>query len=201
MIFRWVSLFALLGCLGTSAYLRHRARREGQRISRRAEGALFMAVRGIVAIPLLLCPIAYVANPAWMNWASFRLPTSLRWLGVVLGMSAVPTAQWVFRSLGRNVSETVLTKEGHELVTIGPYRWVRHPLYATGIALFLSIGLMAANWFIILFVVIATVLMRLVVVPLEERELLHKFGDEYLRYIERTGRFLPRIALRTGGAL
>jgi protein-S-isoprenylcysteine O-methyltransferase Ste14 len=44
----------------------------------------------------------------------------------------LPAALWVFSALGRNVSETVLTKGDHELVTAGPYRWIRHPLYTTG---------------------------------------------------------------------
>ena len=102
----------------------------------------------------------------------------------------------MFRSIGKNVSETVLTKDRHELVSVGPYRRIRHPLYATGIALFWSIGLMAASWFILLFALIATVLIRLVVIPLEERELLRKFGDHYGRYMRRTGRLLP--GRRTG---
>jgi hypothetical protein len=47
----------------------------------------------------------------------------------------VPAAWWVFSSIGRNVTETVLTKADHTLVTTGPYRWLRHPLYATAAAL------------------------------------------------------------------
>ena len=45
--------------------------------------------------------------------------------------------------------ETVLTKADHVLVTTGPYRWMRHPLYAMGGALFVAVGLMSASWFIL----------------------------------------------------
>ena len=108
------------------------------------------------------------------------------------GGSHVPAAYWVFSSLGRNVSETVLTKEHHELVTHGVYHWIRHPLYTTAIALILAIGLMAANWFILLFALIALVSIRVVVVPVEEQALLTTFGDEYRDYMQRTARLLPR---------
>ena len=114
-------------------------------------------------------------------------------MGVLLGLVAVPAALWVFTSIGRNVSETVLTKRDHALVTSGPYRWIRHPLYTTGAVLLLAIGLMAANWFILLFALLAIGSLRLAVIPLEERELVNKFGDEYRRYIARTGGLLPRV--------
>jgi protein-S-isoprenylcysteine O-methyltransferase Ste14 len=90
------------------------------------------------------------------------------------------------------VSETVLTKEHHELVTHGPYRWIRHPLYANGIALLLAIGLMAANWLILALTLIALVAIGLVVVPAEESALLAKFGAEYRAYMGRTGGLWPR---------
>ena len=63
----------------------------------------------------------------------------------------------------------------------------------TGIVLFLAIGLIAANWFILLFTLIALVVIRLAVVPVEEQALLAKFGDEYRDYMKGTGRFLPRL--------
>ena len=120
-----------------------------------------------------------------------------RWLELLLwsllGLSAVPAAYWVFTSLGRNVSETILTKSHHTLVTTGPYRWIRHPLYTTGAALLLAIGLMAANWFILLLGLGALASLRMVVIPLEERELLRKFGDAYRAYMHRTGRLWPRV--------
>lgn len=85
----------------------------------------------------------------------------------------------------------MLTKPQHRLVTTGPYRWVRHPLYTVAIALFASLGLMAANWFILLWTVVALIALRLVVIPREEAQLVAKFGDEYRRYRSETGSFLP----------
>lgn len=192
-IFRWIAALVLVSCLAISTFHRLRARRSGQAIPRRAEGAFALAARTIVGVPLFLGPLLYIANPAWMSWASIALPVGLRWAGAVLGVVLIPAMVWVFRSLGRNVSETVLTKTDHALVTHGPYRWVRHPLYTAAIMLFLALGLMASNGFILLLSVIAAALIRLIVVPREERELEKKFGDAYRSYARGTGAMLPRF--------
>lgn len=191
-MFRWFALVALVGCLSISAYYRRRARLQGETIPRRRETRLLLAGRALVALPLFVAILTYLVNPPWMAWAELPLPTWTRWVGVALGLVTVPAAHWVFTSLGRNVSETVLTKSHHELVTSGPYRWIRHPLYTTGIALVLAIGVMAASWFILLFGLTALASIRLVVIPLEERELVTTFGQEYRDYMQRTGRLLPR---------
>lgn len=154
-----------------------------------------MVGRALGALPLFGGAAAYIVSPASMSWASFDAPAWLRWLGVALGLSTVLAAHWVLRTLGRNVSETVLTKEHHELVTRGPYRWIRHPLYTTGIALFVALGLIAANWFILLASLLALLLIRLVVVPLEERALLARFGEAYQQYMRRTGTMAPRLRM------
>jgi protein-S-isoprenylcysteine O-methyltransferase Ste14 len=132
-----------------------------------------------------------------MVWASLSVPTWVRWIGVALGVLVAPSVYWVFTTLGANVSETVLTKPQHQLVTTGPYRWVRHPLYTVGIALFVSIGLMAANWFILLWAGVALIAARLVVIPREEAQLVARFGDEYRRYRSTTGSLLPPPIKRT----
>jgi protein-S-isoprenylcysteine O-methyltransferase Ste14 len=192
-VFRWLALAAFVGCLGISAFYRLRARQQGETIARRRESPSLIAGRAVIALPLFIAILLYLLNPRWMTWAELTLSPWVRGVGALLGLVAVPAALWVFTSIGRNVSETVLTKRDHELVTTGPYRWVRHPLYTTGAVLLLAIGLMAANWFILLFAALAIVSLRLVVIPLEERELVSKFGDEYRRYMAQTGRFLPRV--------
>ena len=191
-MFRWFVLATLIGCLSISVTYRRRARREGETIPRRREKPLLLAGRAVVAVPLFGAILAYLVDPRWMVWASFAPPVWSRWVGVGLGVLTVPAVYWVFSSLGRNVSETVLTKEHHALVTHGVYHWIRHPLYTTAIALILAIGLIAANWFILLFALIALVSIRVVVVPVEEQALLTTFGDEYRDYMQRTGRLLPR---------
>jgi protein-S-isoprenylcysteine O-methyltransferase Ste14 len=55
------------------------------------------------------------------------------------------------------------------------------------------LGLIAANCFILLIALIALASIRLVIVPLEERQLLARFGSEYQEYMRRTGAMIPRL--------
>lgn len=190
-MFRWFALVVFLATLGISAGRRWQARRVGGAIRRGEEPRGLIAGRLLVALPLFGGVVAYLANPDWMGWASLSLPLWVRWTGVALGLSVVPSIYWVLTALGTNVTETVLTKPQHRLVTTGPYRWVRHPLYTLGIALFLAIALMAANWFILLWAVVASIAVRLVVIPREEAQLVARFGDDYRRYRSGTGSLLP----------
>jgi protein-S-isoprenylcysteine O-methyltransferase Ste14 len=192
-MFRWFALVVFLATLGISARRRWQARRAGGAIRRSAEPAGLMAGRLLVAVPLFGGVVAYLANPNWVGWASVSLPLWARWTGVALGLLVAPLAYWVLTALGTNVSETVLTKPQHRLVTTGPYRWVRHPLYTVGIALFASIGLMGANWFILLWALVALIGVRLVVIPREEAQLVDRFGDDYRRYRSGTGSLLPSV--------
>ena len=197
MAFRWLALAVFVGALFVSAYHRRRAR-ERETIPRRREGGAMMAARALVAFPLFISPLAYVAHPPAMAWASFDAPGWLRWAGVGLGVVVIASVHWVLSNLGRNVSETVLTKESHELVTSGPYRWIRHPLYTTGIALFVALGLIAANWFILLCAAAALVGIRLAVIPREERALRARFGAAYERSGEPHGRHVAACRATTG---
>jgi protein-S-isoprenylcysteine O-methyltransferase Ste14 len=191
-MFRWLILAVLLSALGVSGYHRARARRQGEAIPRSSEGALFVTLRAFMALNLFGAIILYVVRPEWMAWGSFDAPTPVRWVGVILGVLTIPAVHWVLRTLGRNVSETVLTKPHHELVTTGPYRWIRHPLYTTGLALFLALGLMAGSWFVLLAAGIVLVLLRWLVIPREEQALLARFGGRYRDYMAKTGRLVPR---------
>ena len=95
-------------------------------------------------------------------------------------------------TLGKNLTDTVVTRKDHELVTTGPYRFVRHPFYCAFILAVLANATVAANWFILLTGGAAW----LVIVfrsKKEEENLIARFGDDYRGYMERTGRLFPRL--------
>jgi protein-S-isoprenylcysteine O-methyltransferase Ste14 len=106
---------------------------------------------------------------------------------------------WTFRSLGNNLTDTVVTRHHHTLVVHGPYHWIRHPLY-DAVALFMvGMSLMAANWFILVTGVLVFCLL-VTRTRTEEKNLLARFGGSYRAYTERTGRFLPKGGGPHGGA-
>lgn len=190
---RVLTLVAMAGTLSVSGYYRHRARRATGTIARTQEGAGLIAARLLVALPLFLSVVFYVVRPGWMDWASLELPPAIRWLGAFMALGCIPLAYAVFSNLGDNVSETVLTKSDHRLVTTGPYRWVRHPLYTTGLTLFAGVGLMNESWFVLALTILTWLGVLFVVIPREEAQLSDRFGEDYRDLIRRTGRLLPRL--------
>jgi protein-S-isoprenylcysteine O-methyltransferase Ste14 len=133
-----------------------------------------------------------------MTWSSLPLPVSFRWIGVGIGVVAAAMLVWTFHSLGRNITDTVVTRQHHVLVTTGPYRFVRHPFYVASALAFLANGLATANWFIALMGGLAMTLL-VVRTAIEEEHLVRRFGEDYGRYILQTGRFFPRLAPRPDG--
>lgn len=192
IIFRVAFGVIFFTCLFISGAFRRRARATGDVVHRRAESGTLIALRLLVTVPLLLSFLVYLAYPAGMAWAQMALPAWLRGAGVALGLLTIGGAWWVLTSIGRNISETVLTKSDHELITHGPYRWVRHPLYTNGLLLLTALGLMAANAFMLTMVVVCGVAIAVLVVPKEEAELIHRFGDAYRQYRMHTGGLVPR---------
>ena len=152
-----------------------------------------LLLRLLFAAPLYLAFLAYMMNPDWMAWSSFPLPAWSRWLAACVGLGVAPMLYWVVSSLGRNISETFLTKEHHVLITYGPYHWVRHPLYSIATIALISLSILAANWFMLVMGVLMLIVVSVLIIPREEAELLRKFGVAYGEYRERTGRLTPRL--------
>lgn len=193
-LFRVIVAGLFLACVTIGVYYRRRAARSGEKISRREEGWRIMVPLRLLGFSVWGVLVAYLLNPQWVAWSTVQLPSWLRWTGVVLAFAAIPLIYWVFSSLGKNVTDTVVTRKEHALVTSGPYRWVRHPLYTVASIFFLGVSLAAANWAIALLIML-TLVMLAVRTPLEEARLIERFGDEYRTYMQRTGRFLPKTLL------
>ena len=192
-VFRILAAVILFTGMGISSYYRRKADRDsGEKISRRVDGTIFMTIIRIGGLILWLSPLVYLLNPEWMAWSKIGLPDWVRWLGVGLGIPCTLGIYWLFSSIGSGITPTSATRQKHTLVTSGPYRWVRHPLYTIGSSMFVAFGMMADNWFIAVLGVLAFIAMA-IRTPKEEANLIEKFGDEYRAYMKRTGRFLPKF--------
>lgn len=192
-IFRILTAVIFLSAIGISGYFRRKADREsGEKVSRKVDGAAMMTLIRLGGLVLWLSPVTYLINPAWMDWSKIGLPEWGRWVGVGLGGLCVAGIYWLFSSIGSGITPTSATRKEHKLVTNGPYRWIRHPLYTIGTSLFTALGLMADNWFIIALGILTFILMA-IRTPKEEANLIEKFGDEYRNYMKTTGAFFPKI--------
>jgi len=197
--FRAVLIAFFLVVLPIGMYHRVKSQATREKLNRRQEGLFILATLRPLGAVLWLGLIAWMIDPAWMAWSGMALPVWLRWTGVGLLAAAGLLLLWTFRSLGKNLTDTVVTRRDHTLVVQGPYRWVRHPLYDSAALLIVAMSLLAANWF--LFVTGVVVFGLLVArTRTEEENLVARFGDGYRAYMERTGRFVPRIGAHRRGA-
>jgi protein-S-isoprenylcysteine O-methyltransferase Ste14 len=186
-------LFAALAVpLATYAFAHRLRAHTGEPLDRRQEGLAILIGLRVAGVAMFVLFGYWFIAPGALEFARLSLPFPFRWAGFVLGALIVPWYIWVFRTLGRNVTDTVVTRKEHELVVSGPYRWVRHPLYAGLPPWALALGLLMDNWLLWPLAAVGFLLLALRT-PIEERFLIERFGDAYREYMRRTPRYFPRI--------
>ena len=194
--FRLLMVTGVLLLLPIGLYYRIKSQAPRERLDRSQEGVFILVTLRPLGLIYWAGMSAYMINPAWMAWSSMPLPGWLRWTGATLAPLGAGLLVWTLRTLGPNLTDTVVTRQSHTLVTRGPYRFVRHPFYDSAAVLALATSMMMANWFVL---VTGSVVFLLLAVRsrIEEDQLIARFGEPYRAYRTQTGRFLPRL---TGGA-
>jgi protein-S-isoprenylcysteine O-methyltransferase Ste14 len=190
-IFRLILIGGFVAVLPVGVYHRLKAA-TSEKLDRRQEGLfLLISIRLLGGVGMLGL-LAFMIDPTWMAWSSVPLPVWLRWAGVGVGVLAGLFLTWTFRNIGKNITDTVVTRKEHSLVMTGPYRWVRHPFYVSAALAVLANSLVTANWFICVTGLLVFLLL-VIRTSKEEGKLIERFGDEYRKYMETTGRFWPRF--------
>jgi protein-S-isoprenylcysteine O-methyltransferase Ste14 len=107
------------------------------------------------------------------------------WLGAAVTIAGLLFAVWAREHLGRNWSRSVTIKQGHELITTGPYAVVRHPIY-TGVLTGLlgtAIALSQVRGFIVFVLFFLAFWIKL---RMEEQWMRSQFGEAYATYAHQT---------------
>ncbi len=191
MIFRLLTIALFVTVLSISIYFRHRAEQQGGQLNKREGQRLLIPLR-LLGLAGLLPLIGYMVNPDWVSWARFDLPVWMRWVAALVALGTIPAIYAVFATIGNNISPTEATRTGHQLITSGKDRWIRHPLYTFGALFFLALSVVTTLWWPALFL-LPGLLALIWRARFEEANLIARFGDEYRAYMQRTGRFLPKL--------
>ncbi len=147
----------------------------------------------LLALPAFVGLALYIFYPRWMAWSALPLPVWARWAGVLLAALGFALLQWSHMALGRNWSDQPRITESQTLVTNGPYRWIRHPIYTAFLLILGSSLLISANGFIGGLWIVLTALDVRGRIRFEEASLREKFGEAYESYRRRTGALLPKF--------
>ncbi len=189
---RYTVVVISLTFAAVGGYYRIQSQRSGERLDRTKEGWPILIGIRLLGLVTIGSTAAWLWKPELFRWASLPISPSLRWLGVFVFAAAVAWLLWMFKTLGRNLTDTVIVRQDAHLVDHGPYRLVRNPMYTGVLMLSLSLGFALGTW---LLPAAGSAVFTLFVLRTrtEEKYLIERFGDRYLDYMERVGRFFPKL--------
>ena len=195
MLFKLIFVLLFVFATAVAAVTARRAaRRHGgslNQLSHEVRGLIL--VRGALGLVFYSTLIAWMFWPRALAWSYLPLPIVVRWIGVALLAPALAFFAWSFHSLGVNYRGGVGLYEGHQLVTTGPYRWLRHPIYSAFISIMLLVVPLSGNWLLGLSGLALVVSIAVVRIPVEESQLHERFGSAWERYRDNTSGLLPGI--------
>jgi protein-S-isoprenylcysteine O-methyltransferase Ste14 len=145
----------------------------------------------LLFVILAVAAAHFPAIAAFLTAPVFFAAPLAGWIGAACAVLGIGFAVWARAHLGRDWSSHPDVKEGHELVTSGPYAYVRHPIY-TGVILAAIGSAIGTNYFWML-IVLAVVVMFLLRIPKEEGYMMELFPEQYPAYRARTKRLIPFI--------
>lgn len=190
----WFGKAAIVGIIAAIIVIRAPFGRQSRKIpiaashrSPRETVVLALAWLGSMILPLL-----WVFSPLFAI-AEYPLNSVIFAAGVLVAASGL----WLFRQshieLGKNWSISLDLREGHQLVTSGLYRHLRHPMYTSIFLCALGQALVVPNWIVGPANLVAFFVLFTVRVQPEERMMAEKFGDQYGSYLAKTKRLIPGI--------
>ena len=116
-------------------------------------------------------------------------PTNQLPSGNALGFLAWMAA----RELGKQWRFQAAISEGHDLITTGPYRFVRHPIYASMLMMLVATMLAWTWWPMAVIGLVSFVIGTEIRVRAEEKLLTYHFGDAYRSYRRQTRAYIPFV--------
>lgn len=186
---------------GIMVYFSRRAKRSSVDAASRVkmhnqqEVPLLLAIRTLLGIPFYAGTLLWVFLPGWMTWSALQLPEWTRLIGLFLGILGVAINLWshltLSKKLGKDFDPALRLNTVPALVTDGPYRFIRHPIYTAFLLMQIASLLLTANWLIGLCgigIIVAVIIIR---IPEEERLLAASFGPAFEKYKQSTGTFFP----------
>lgn len=133
-------------------------------------------------------------------WIWFPLPiinewkiSESTWTGIIVGILIMIPCLII---LGKGVidagSETLSPSEKTEMYG-GIYKYIRHPQSLGEFPLFIAISFMLNSWFLVVISTILIIIYFPIMVHIEEKDLIRRFGENYSTYKERTGLLFPKL--------
>lgn len=145
---------------------------------------------------ILLMSLVSVVVPI-VDWAYFSSDwdsvSILTIAGACMIIAGISFRAWAVHSLGKYFTATVQIKEDHRLIKTGPYRIVRHPSYTGAFMAIIAGGVILGSLTGFIISCTAMIIAYYVRIGIEEKELIARFGDDYLAYKRDTKMMIPYV--------
>ena len=166
------------------AFVKPRQRAAGQRKAVRAASSRV----GIVFVGLgFACVWAFIVPNGFHKSAASLIAS------MIIGPPSVVLAWMATRHLDKQWRFEAALSEDHELITTGPYRWLRHPIYASLFGILLEAGLAKTWWPLLVAGVVFYIIGTEIRIHAEEGLLAVRFGERYTQYQSRTKAYIPFV--------
>jgi len=181
-----IAIVELMGCwiLWSLAFIKPRKQAAGQ--------------QAVVTAPaskwgILLQSFGFLLAWLYVGPMGFQKPTASIIASMILGPVSVALAWFATRHLGKQWRFQAALSADHELVQTGPYRFVRHPIYASMLGMLLAVGLVWTWWPRFIAAIIVFVAGTEVRVRAEDRLLEERFQDAFVAYRSRVRAYIPGL--------
>jgi protein-S-isoprenylcysteine O-methyltransferase Ste14 len=150
---------------------------------------------GVIVLPplLYLGALILALGMRWVLPMPILAALPAFWIGLVASLLAFALGLWAWRTMLAAGTNIAPTRPSLALVTSGPFRLIRNPIYLGLTLLYLGLTLALNTWWGPILAVPLIAVMHVGVVLREERYLERKFGDPYRRYKADVARYLPGI--------
>jgi protein-S-isoprenylcysteine O-methyltransferase Ste14 len=208
LLFKLLFVLLFVSAVAIRVHYQRLAGTYSEGVAKHAEGHLaheakpLLIIRPLLGLPWYGVVLCWFFARQWVSWSFVHLPLWIRAAGVLLAGLGLLLLWRSHHALGKNFRPTLEVSPGQELVTAGPYAYVRHPLYLAFLLMLASTGLLSSNWFIGVVGILLIASITVVRIPAEESLLNERFGEPYRVYRKHTPALLPypRSAARRASA-
>ena len=147
----------------------------------------FIAFLGMAFIPLIS-----VFTP-FLNNFEIKIPLLIIFFSIIGIAFDLYFFYLIHKQLGINWSPILEIKENQKLIKDGVYKYIRHPMYTQLLLWNILQGILLSNYFVEFFGILTMVIFYFSRINSEEELMIEEFGEEYIKYMENTGRLFPKF--------
>ena len=189
-------LFKIIYCILLSIYSLIRiiyAKGSTKRINKKSKNDTFEIIKAFIAfLGMVLIPLLSVFT-SFLDIFRFKFPLIIIYFSIIGKIFNIYFFYIIHKQLGDNWSPILEIKKNQKLIKDGVYKYIRHPMYTQHWLWIILQGILLDNYFVEIFGIITFGFLYFTRINKEEELMIEEFGEEYKKYMENTGRLLPKL--------